>query len=389
MIKKYLNSAETPAEQLLNIRDALVSYIWKGVVVLAIFGTPASVSRSLATGWLPLYTFHISLAAIVVSIFVFREKLSFSVRASVLLAIFFMIGVVGIFTLGILGAGLWWLVISIFLVSTLYSLKAGIVAATSSLFLFFISGYGFVNGILVMPVDANEYVTQTSSWITFLFGASVMPVIVFLAIAMFQRATASLLEEVHRQRMEMERMATHDQLTGLLLLNMAQDRLQMALNSAHRSGRKVALLFIDLDGFKTINDTFGHEAGDHVLVEVSKRLVAILRDEDTAARIGGDEFILILGNLNDSEVISQIAQRVISEISEPINFSGKSLLVGASIGIGLYPDHADNAEALRRVADEAMYVVKKSGKNRFGFAQKCRDDGSNNTSKPDGLQPQH
>ena len=389
MMKTYLNAAESPREQLLNIRHALVNYIWKGVVVLAIFGTPASVSRSLSTGWLPLYTFHILLAGIVVSVFVFREKLSFYIRANVLLAIFFMIGVVGIFTLGILGAGLWWLVISIFLVSTLYSVKAGIVAAAGSLFLFFISGYGFINGVLLMPVDANVYVTQTSSWVTFLFGASVMPVIVFLAIAMFQRATASLLEEVHRQRMEMERMATHDQLTGLLLLNMAQDRLQMALNSAHRSGRKVALLFIDLDGFKAINDTFGHEAGDHVLTEVSKRLVAILRDEDTAARIGGDEFILILGNLNGSEVISQIAQRIISEISEPINFSGKSLLVGASIGIGLYPDHADNAEALRRVADEAMYVVKKSGKNRFVFAEKSSDKVSTDTLKTDDLQSQH
>ena len=334
MIKKYLNSDETPAEQLLNIRHALINYIWKGVVVLAIFGTPASVARSLSTGWLPLYTFHILLAVIVVLIFAFRERLSFTTKANVLLALFFMIGVVGIFTLGLLGAGLWWLVMSVLLVSTLYSLKAGIVAAACSLILFLISGYGFVNGILSMPVDANAYVTQTSSWVSFLFGASVMPAIVFLSIAMFQRATASLLEEVQRQRMEMERMATHDQLTGLLLLNMAQDRLQMALNSAHRSGRKVALLFIDLDGFKAINDTYGHEAGDHVLTEVSKRLVAILRDEDTAARIGGDEFILILGNLNGRDVISQIAQRIISEISEPINFSGKSLHVGASIGIG-------------------------------------------------------
>ena len=202
------------------------------------------------------------------------------------------------------------------------------------------------------------------------------PFVVFQAITAYQEATLNLLDEVHKQRNQIQELATHDQLTGLPSLGLAADRLEIALAAARRSGKKVALLFIDLDGFKTVNDTLGHEAGDFVLKAVAERLEKVIRPEDTAARIGGDEFILMLGGLPEEQVAARIAGRAIDAISRPFDFGGSSISVGASIGIGLFPDHANNAQTLRRVADEAMYRVKRSGKNQFAFAGRLHSAGA-------------
>jgi diguanylate cyclase (GGDEF)-like protein len=140
------------------------------------------------------------------------------------------------------------------------------------------------------------------------------------------------------------------------------------MHAARRAGKKVALLFLDLDGFKTVNDTLGHEAGDYVLKQVAERLMKVTRAEDTVARVGGDEFIVILGALLDGQVAAQCAGRAIGAVCRPMDFAGTSVSVGVSIGIGLFPDHANDAQTLRRVADAAMYTVKRGGKNNFALA---------------------
>ncbi|MBL8523699.1 MAG: GGDEF domain-containing protein, partial [Betaproteobacteria bacterium] len=125
---------------------------------------------------------------------------------------------------------------------------------------------------------------------------------------------------------------------------------------------------IDLDGFKTVNDTHGHEAGDHVLKVVAARLGSAMRESDTAARIGGDEFILILGDIAHAEEVAGIATRLLAEVARPIPYENQELRVGCSIGIALYPDHAADATALRKAADGAMYAVKRAGKCGFQLA---------------------
>ena len=164
-------------------------------------------------------------------------------------------------------------------------------------------------------------------------------------------------------------MASHDALTDLPSLKLAQDRLNMAISLARRNKYFAAVLFIDLDGFKSINDTYGHDAGDAVLIEVAKRLKSCIRDTDTAARIGGDEFLILLTELKASEDASEIAKKVIESISLAVSFKNRNLVVGASIGISLFPDHGDNVETLIKEADNAMYRIKKSGKNNYTFAK--------------------
>jgi diguanylate cyclase (GGDEF)-like protein/PAS domain S-box-containing protein len=163
-------------------------------------------------------------------------------------------------------------------------------------------------------------------------------------------------------------MASHDALTDLPSLKLAQDRIRMAISQARRNKNHSAVLFVDLDGFKQVNDTFGHDAGDYILKEVSSRLCACVRDTDTVARIGGDEFLLVLTELQTSENASHIAEKIIEHISQSFSFNGKVLSVGSSIGISLFPDNGEDVETLIKEADNAMYKVKKSGKNNYTFA---------------------
>lgn len=186
--------------------------------------------------------------------------------------------------------------------------------------------------------------------------------------AELEQRVAERTASLEAKQREAERLATHDHLTGLPTLRLAADRLRIACGLARRAERKVALLYIDLDGFKPVNDRFGHDVGDEVLCEVARRLAGSIRAEDTVARIGGDEFIAIVGNLTDAESVKSVASCIGSAVSRPIVTAGNSVFIGASIGIAMFPDDAEDLEGLRRAADQAMYQVKRAGKGSFVFA---------------------
>ena len=361
-------ASDTPSHRLLKTRQAVVDRVFQGLVFVALIAAPVSALRSFTTGWMHAYSLHIALGLMIVGIYWFRHAIPFSVKSALLVLTFWCIGIAGLLTFGILGAGYWWLVLSGLLVSTLYSVRAGVITAVATTLLIAAIGVGFITGALRFTVDVAAYAESASAWVGLIVAAIVTPFIVFQAIVGYQQTTLELLNEVHKQRDQIQQLATHDQLTALPLLSLAADRLQVALHAARRSGKKVALLFVDLDDFKRVNDTLGHEAGDHVLKEVANRLLKAIRAEDTAARVGGDEFIMVLGGLPDDQVPAQIAGRAIRMISAPIDYAGRQTSVGVSIGIALFPDHADDAQSLRRAADGAMYRVKRAGKNQFAFA---------------------
>ena len=126
-------------------------------------------------------------------------------------------------------------------------------------------------------------------------------------------------------------------------------------------------MFVDLDGFKAVNDTLGHDAGDYVLKQVAQRLLSCVRETDTVARFGGDEFLIIATEINTPENAAQIAEKVIQLVSQPVIIKEQRVVVGASIGIALFPDHGEDMDQLIKQADKAMYSVKNAGKNGFRF----------------------
>jgi len=165
-----------------------------------------------------------------------------------------------------------------------------------------------------------------------------------------------------------QHLASHDALTGLAGLRLANERLVWSLGLARRNKNLAAVMFIDLDGFKGVNDTLGHEAGDFVLKAIARRISASIRETDTVARIGGDEFILIATALHSKTDAAEIAGKIVRTVSEPVLFDGQKTAVGASIGIALFPLDSEDKDELIRKADAAMYQVKAAGKNAYGFA---------------------
>lgn len=165
-------------------------------------------------------------------------------------------------------------------------------------------------------------------------------------------------------------MALHDTLTGLPNRGLLTDRVTHSLERRKRDTLKSAVLYIDLDGFKPVNDTLGHSAGDTALKEIAKRLNDSIRKSDTAARIGGDEFVILLDGVHGKPEVEQIAERVLNAINEELIIEKTVFHVGASIGISIYPDDSTDPARLLALADRAMYHVKETGKNRFMFSSR-------------------
>jgi diguanylate cyclase (GGDEF)-like protein len=169
-----------------------------------------------------------------------------------------------------------------------------------------------------------------------------------------------LYTKVENYNKVLEQMALHDSMTGLPNRDLFGDRLVHAIALAKRHGWTLAVMFLDLDSFKLINDTHGHAAGDWVLKEVAKRLLQHSRDEDTVCRIGGDEFLYLLMNPQGNENIERIASALLKTIGQPIDMGDLQPVIKASIGIAVYPDNGTTGEQLIRNADAAMYRAKKS-----------------------------
>ncbi|HEY5211824.1 MAG TPA: diguanylate cyclase, partial [Acidobacteriaceae bacterium] len=177
------------------------------------------------------------------------------------------------------------------------------------------------------------------------------------------RGMASIAIEHRRLTDRLSYQAQHDALTGLPNRFLLEDRLQQAVAYANRHSAQIAVLLLDLDGFKYVNDTFGHQAGDQVLIEVSRRLRSITRQADTLARIGGDEFCLVVSDLRNSNDAIRIAQTYLDLLRKPIHIAERDCHVSASIGISCYPEHGVEPEVLQQHADTAMYHAKFNGKN--------------------------
>jgi diguanylate cyclase (GGDEF)-like protein len=178
---------------------------------------------------------------------------------------------------------------------------------------------------------------------------------------------AAEMEERKAAEKQVQFLAYYDPLTGLPNRTLLRDRMTIALASARRRGERVALLFLDLDNFKNINDSLGHTAGDFLLTEVAKRLKKWTREQDTVARLGGDEFIVVLTGVKESADVSITAERIVNEIAKGFVIRESQLTVTCSLGISLFPDHGSDVDALVKNADVAMYSAKENGRNGLQF----------------------
>lgn len=162
-------------------------------------------------------------------------------------------------------------------------------------------------------------------------------------------------------------LAHYDQITNLPNRVLFLDRFHQVLTNAHRHNQPVTLMYLDLDRFKEVNDTLGHDMGDILLKEVAERLMKCVRADDIVARMGGDEFTVILNNVNHQINTERITQSILDKLTEPFNLGGEVVYISASIGISVYPANGTEVDALLKNADQAMYFAKQSGRNRYHY----------------------
>jgi diguanylate cyclase (GGDEF)-like protein/PAS domain S-box-containing protein len=180
----------------------------------------------------------------------------------------------------------------------------------------------------------------------------------------------AVVEDISRRKQAEEKlihMANHDALTGLPNRLLMQGHLEQAILNTQRTKRQVAVLFIDLDRFKNINDSLGHEAGDQLIMETGWRLSRTLRESDTVSRQGGDEFVIVLPVLSNIEDVGIVAKKILAAVSKPVSLQGQEIFPSASIGISIYPEHGQDVKILLKNADTAMYAAKTAGGNCFHF----------------------
>ena len=211
------------------------------------------------------------------------------------------------------------------------------------------------------------------SYNTFVDLASVLFVTSVVAWLMASDMHAAL-DAVHAHNAQMvatqermEIMATHDALTGLPNRSLARDRFEQAAAAARRGEHSVAMLYLDLDNFKNVNDTLGHNSGDTLLKQVSGRLSSLLRNADTVARLGGDEFLLLVPEVDDGTAVAEIANKVVSGLMAPFEVIGMEIFAGCSLGITMFPADGTDFDSLLKKADIAMYRAKEAGRNAFRF----------------------
>ena len=228
---------------------------------------------------------------------------------------------------------------------------------------------------VIVGLSADEQLIATrQSLHTYLWRAAAASFILILIAAVLSRMgrqlAASRLRVVEEQlahAARVEHLAYHDSLTALPNRSLFSKLLGQSINQAHRYNKRLAVMFLDLDRFKQINDTLGHEAGDQLLQEVAARLKACLRDSDTVARLGGDEFVMLLPELAEEAYVATVAQKILSAVARPFVLLGQEFRVTASIGISTYPQDGLDEQTLTKNADIAMYQAKEEGKNNFQF----------------------
>jgi len=181
-----------------------------------------------------------------------------------------------------------------------------------------------------------------------------------------------LYKKLENSNKVLESLALHDTLTGLPNRRLLMDRLSLAIAHARRNKRIMAVMYLDLDGFKQINDTLGHDVGDTLLSMIAARLEAAVRQEDTVARLGGDEFVIVLWELSHADGVAKLASKVIQAVSQPYSIQGRDVSMTASVGVGIYPTHGEEVEMLMKSADLALYEAKRTGKNDYRIAA-CTD----------------
>ena len=351
------------------IRRTFLERLSTALFLLALVAYPISMLRVPAIGFNAVHVLQTVLAVVVIVTFAFRKKISDVSLILVCVSVFSLLSVGGVLQYGIMSGGFLFAIAAVFTLATTLGVRSSIAFTVAFLLCLSLAAWLHITGRFELPVEAGQYFLLPSVWAT--VGASFLMTagVFIIAISSYIANTHQLVSTIIQQNKQIEHLANHDFLTGLPTLRLAQDRLDMAIEQSRRTSGQLALLYLDIDEFKSINDTFGHEAGNMVLLSVARGMLDVVRAGDTVCRIGGDEFMILLSSIPDRENVRNVCERLLKTVGRELMYHGMPLQVSMSIGVALFPDHANDGKTLRRAADAAMYEAKRMGKNRYRFVE--------------------
>ena len=371
---------ETPSSTVLTSLDEIMERVIEKfafyLTITASVAYPVSISRAFDMGWLPIFSLHTICFLVIIVTSLIRKKIRYQVELKIYLLLGVAIAGPGIYSFGFFGVGVFVALVCPLLCLFYMDKKFTILIACLMLATYLFCAYSFIWGGHELPFRESDYISSISGWATILVAAIIFFGIFGVSTAYLQKQLTQLLVRleykniiIQQQKQQIEHLVNHDTLTGLLSLRGADVQLDLILKQANEKQHHSALLFLDLDGFKAINDTHGHDAGDLVLQAVGERIKSSIRAVDKACRIGGDEFLIIVSKFEKPSEITKLCKRLIDVICLPVQYNDVGLLVSCSIGAASYPSSAKDAISLRIKADESMYKVKKTGKNNFLIAE--------------------
>lgn len=349
-----------PRDQLI---DQMVS-VWSVIAIaasaltLALASSPDNILNAFIPSGLAFLTLAVALA---------RNKLSTEVKTITLAIISLAAGLLGIYTQGLYSAATCFIPLSVITMAMVFSARTVALFAAFALLSLAFLAMGFVLNYLQLPVTDKAPINSSSHWLMYLLGIATFLMISSGLIIHYRNQAQRLLEQLHAERDKLSQRAHFDELTGLPLARFCNKRLIRACHRAQRHDRLVALFFIDLDNFKAVNDRLGHDAGDTCLQITAQRMLDATDDNHIVSRISGDEFLLIMREVESMGQIERLAQTLIGTVSEPMRHEGHSFKVGMSIGIVIFPDHTEDPRRMRTLADQAMYDAKRNGKNTWAI----------------------
>lgn len=335
---------------------------------MALVGAPLSLARYPETGFQPVYVVHLLCTIAIVVTYLKRHSLPETAPVILAVGVFSLIALAGLYNYGLLSIFPVYVNLAALIITVAYSIRLALIYTLACALVSFGFACAYTRGWLIYPADLNLYAISFQSWQLIIVSGAIASLLVLTGVNQLQRRLKETIEELNLAKNNAEYFANYDYLTGIATRKLASDRLQNYLDISERNQSSLAIIFVDLDNFKTINDNNGHEAGDAVLIESARRFSRTVRKGDTVCRIGGDEFLILMPGSDKPERLRNFCDRLIAELEQPI-YNGKARFqVGASLGIAMYPQDGKTASDLIKAADNAMYQVKQGGKGSYLFA---------------------
>ncbi len=362
-----VNDLANSLNEIYNIKQSIALKLALTLLVVSVFLLPLSIFIWKSAGFHLYYVLHILSVISAVALLIKNNKYSYRAEFAVTITILTLMAVLGTYNFGLNSGAIILLITVAILIFIGFSLKLAGIYFVLSLVALVILIMVQINDAILLTQDNLD---DASSPALFVYISVLLSSIISCQLVLeYRKKLQNALFVIDKQSQEVKYLANHDYLTGLSSPRLAQEQLELTLNMAKRHEFDAAILYIDIDEFRVINDALGHDAGDHTLKEVAKRLKEIIRDTDIACRQGSDEFLVILHYPISREACDLVCKRLLSAFDARFAYEDHEIKINLSIGVAIYPDNGTTQFDLRSNADKAMHRSKANHKHHYTFAE--------------------